>query len=65
MREPPYRLCCGKPHWGPVCPDGLVMCQLCYDRVKQGDLHRDEEGTWDICQKCHEAEVLYMRIQAI
>lgn len=47
------RLCCGQPHWGAVCPDGLVMCCLCFGRFDQENLHVDEAGTkWDVCAGC-------------
>lgn len=70
LHDPPYRLCCGRPHWGVVCPDGKVMCELCFKRVNQEDLHRIEEGDLqgmreDVCQKCHDLEVMMMRIRAI
>jgi len=55
--EPPVRLCCGQRHWGVGCPDGLVMCCLCYHRFPITALHRDAEGTlWDACQGCAEYE---------
>ena len=40
----PYRPCCGQQHHGPVCPDGLVMCVLCFKRVSPDRLHVLEEG---------------------
>jgi hypothetical protein len=57
MNEPPYRLCCGQQHWGPVCPDGKVMCCQCFERVDREKLYTDTNTTtWDVCQACHEAE---------
>lgn len=53
LDEAPVRLCCGKRHYGVVCPDGMVMCQLCYDRFPKDKLFRDEEGYYhDICVEC-------------
>jgi hypothetical protein len=44
-------------HWGLVCPDGLVQCCLCFDRVEQRDLNVDENGDrWDVCKICAEQE---------
>lgn len=52
---PPVRPCCMQRHWGPVCPDGRVMCQLCYDRFEVKDLHVCEDGTpEDVCVPCAE-----------
>lgn len=57
MREAPYRLCCSQRHYGPVCPDGKVMCCLCFERVEKIALHADEDGSLeDVCQKCAEIE---------
>jgi hypothetical protein len=51
------RLCCGQDHGGPVCPDGLVMCCLCFSRFSEGDLYVDRDGTrWDICESCGAGE---------
>lgn len=55
----PVRLCCGKRHWGIVCPDGFIMCQLCFDRFPKNKLFRDEEGYYhDICVECQIGENL-------
>ena len=48
----PVRLCCYQRHYGPVCPDGKVMCELCSNRFDITDLKVDDEGTWDICKGC-------------
>lgn len=37
--EAPVRLCCFKRHWGAICPDGKVMCCLCFDRFEQSELN--------------------------
>ncbi len=53
----PVRLCCGKRHWGAVCPDGKVMCQLCYSRFEIEDLHTTGGGhKEDVCKECAELE---------
>lgn len=49
--ELPVRICCGQRHNGPVCPDGLVMCCLCFDRFIP-----DENTTEDICPICVDNE---------
>lgn len=57
VNEPPVRLCCFQRHSGPICPDGLVMCQLCYGRFEIQDLHMTEDGTpEDVCKPCAEAD---------
>lgn len=54
---PPVRLCCGQPHFGPVCPDGKVMCCLCFVRFDVADLHVTETGVpEDVCNGCAEME---------
>jgi hypothetical protein len=55
--EAPVRLCCGQRHHGPVCPDGKVMCCLCFERVDQEALNRNSEGKLgDVCKDCAEEE---------
>jgi hypothetical protein len=68
LREPPYRLCCGQQHWGPVCPDGKIMCQLCYERFDRHELNVPNplDGIpEDVCQKCADHEDMMLRIRAI
>lgn len=56
-QEPPTRLCCGKPHYGAVCPDGKVMCCLCFERVNQEDLNTGpDEQKENVCKACAEME---------
>jgi len=56
----PVRLCCMQRHLGPICPDGKVMCQLCYDRFDMADLYVDEHGDrWDVCRACQENDALH------
>jgi len=52
LPEDPVRLCCGKRHSGVVCPDGLVMCCLCFHRFRVIELHVTDEGPEDACLKC-------------
>jgi hypothetical protein len=56
---PPVKLCCFERHWGPVCPDGKVMCCLCFGRFNVGDLHMDADGPVDICTECYKKEKEY------
>jgi hypothetical protein len=49
----PLRLCCGERHYGPMCPDGLIMCCICFYRVSLGELSEDETGApIDVCKPC-------------
>ena len=51
----PLRLCCGQRHFGPVCPDGLVMCCLCFERVPVEHLSPvdlEDSGVMDVCAEC-------------
>lgn len=60
MAETQYpwiRPCCGQRHAGPVCPDGKVMCCLCFDRFELADLHVEDDGTKvDVCRSCAASE---------
>lgn len=48
----PVRLCCGQRHLGPMCPDGKVMCCLCFDRFDVRELNVAGGVTQDICRPC-------------
>ena len=53
----PVRLCCGERHWGVVCPDGKVMCCICFERVSQDDLRVLPNGKKeDVCKACDKME---------
>lgn len=54
----PVRLCCGERHYGVVCPDGRVMCCICFEVVHQDDLSVDPDDgkRWDVCKTCAAAE---------
>lgn len=60
MDQPPVRLCCGQRHWSVQCPDGLVMCCLCFYRFPLEELAEEDGFKVDICQKCHDEEKLVM-----
>lgn len=52
-QKPPVRLCCGTRHYGPVCPDGLVMCAICFERVEKENLNTLPDGRKeDVCVRC-------------
>ena len=61
----PFRLCCGQQHWGPQCPDGLVMCCMCFDRFPLGELYLDPvDGKMvDVCQDCHDKDEAAFRVK--
>ena len=62
----PIRVCCGQRHHGPVCPDGLVMCCICFNRVTPDRLAVLDEGDGrevesapvlvDMCRTCKRRE---------
>lgn len=54
--EPPVRLCCGKRHFGPMCPDGMVMCCLCFGRFAVDQLNVVDGQREDVCKQCSEEE---------
>lgn len=56
----PIKLCCMKrqsEHRGPQCPDGKVMCCMCFDRFDVADLHVTDDGKpEDVCKPCAESD---------
>jgi len=64
--DAPVRICCYKRHRGPICPDGLVMCCICFNRVAKEQLALLEEGDGsttesapiyvDMCKTCKKRE---------
>ena len=52
----PVRACCGRRHWTVECPDGLVMCCLCFRRVQVDDLNVVGGHPEDVCKPCAEDE---------
>jgi hypothetical protein len=57
MTETPVRLCCGQRHYGAVCPDGLVMCCLCFERFPVEQLQVVALGQYeDVCLLCAQSE---------
>ena len=57
LSTPPVRLCCLQRHYGPVCPDGKVMCCLCFGRFEVSELSVTVDGDrQDVCVPCAEAE---------
>jgi hypothetical protein len=64
QHESPVRLCCGQPHSGVMCPDGKVMCQLCFGRFDIEGLNVvsiDFEGQHeDVCRSCAAIEASHV-----
>lgn len=56
----PVRLCCGQRHNTVQCPDGLVMCCICFHRVSIDMLNKTANGHEDICLECAENEAIIM-----
>ena len=57
MNEPPVKLCCGQRHFGSMCPDGKVMCCICFERVRVEDLNVLPSGKpEDVCKDCARKE---------
>lgn len=64
LRDVPVRSCCGQRHEGAECPDGLVMCCGCFERVPRSRLHALPDGTIeDVCARCAEHEVVALRVR--
>lgn len=59
--EPPVRICCGKRHGGVQCPDGKVMCCLCFERFLVTELATEEDGIpTNVCKPCQRIEEVGM-----
>ena len=62
MNEPPTRLCCGQKHYGPICPDGKIMCCICFGKFDISQLSLDKESGFpcDVCKECkaHEDKIM-------
>lgn len=57
LLKPPARLCCGQRHYGVICPDGKVMCCLCFERFTVDELSETVDGDkQDVCRACDEKE---------
>ncbi len=58
---PPVRVCCGQRHSGPVCPDGRVMCAICFEKFNQDQLAVDSKDgkLRNICRECDKREMLF------
>ena len=55
----PVRLCCGQRHYGAQCPDGKVMCCLCFARFTVDELSETVNGDkQNVCVRCYELERL-------
>ena len=55
--QAPVRLCCLQRHYGALCPDGLVMCCLCFERFPPERLSETVDGDkQDVCLACAEIE---------
>ena len=53
----PVRLCCGQRHFGALCPDGKVMCCLCFGRFTPDELSETADGDkQDVCLECEANE---------
>lgn len=53
LEDAPVRLCCNHRHYGALCPDGKVMCCLCFERFAVDELNVTEGGTLeDVCRDC-------------
>lgn len=49
----PTRLCCGQKHWNIECPDGLVMCCICFKRFETYKLNQISNCQYeDVCKEC-------------
>jgi hypothetical protein len=59
----PVRLCCGQRHVGAACPDGKVMCCICFGRFDVADLHTftGHDKPSDVCAECGAREEVSIR----
>lgn len=54
LPESPVRLCCGKRHDTIACPDGKVMCCICFHRFTLDELAVGVKR--DVCKGCDDDE---------
>lgn len=54
--QAPVRLCCGERHVGVICPDGKVMCCLCFERFPREQLNVRDGHRENVCVPCAEQE---------
>lgn len=55
MEIDPIKLCCGRPeseHRGVMCPDGKVMCCICFERFMVEDLNMVDGVPENVCKGC-------------
>lgn len=52
--DAPVRVCCGQRHYGVTCPDGKVMCCVCFERFDVSDLavSGNPMVAYDVCKGC-------------
>jgi len=59
--DAPVRICCGQRHFDAVCPDGKVMCCLCFSRFGLAGLADADDGRkQDVCKTCAAEEAAEM-----
>lgn len=58
LGRPPQNMCCEERHFGDICPDGKVMCCLCFGRFDIDELYpsRPDEFLM-VCKPCFESEL--------
>lgn len=56
LAEPPVRVCCFQRHYGVQCPDGKVMCCLCFSRFDVDQLSEENDQKIDVCLSCADQE---------
>ena len=56
MDKPPVRVCCGHRHFGVQCPDGTVMCCLCFGKFSITELAVEDGGLIDVCKPCYQRD---------
>ena len=61
--DAPVRPCCFKRHFGAQCPDGLVMCCLCFKRFVISGLSAEDGQPIDVCLGCAADELAALEAQ--
>lgn len=63
--DPPVRPCCGERHFGALCPDGSVMCCLCFNKYPLSAMSEEGGVKTDVCPNCATIERLQAEVATL
>lgn len=56
-------MCCGERHVGALCPDGSVMCCLCFNKYPLSAMSEVDGVKTDVCPNCALQEALQLEVR--